>query len=494
MNTPETRPDQSTPIPIALDAIDDGTDEAAARFESNRRYDHRPAIENVDRPTLVLTTRDQPPPKPKSNAKLVALLCGLVVGALALGAYLGRQGQPIANVNPDNAVASPSLANDAQAAVEPLEGDTRPPATVVSAPETSQEPAEAPVEAIVAPTVVAGAPDESAFLAKFAALDLEKLAFVPGEVDLTGGGMEALDRLTDLLLAYPSQPVELRVRTYSESTPGRNHGLSLHQSNALLTKLEAAGVGTDRLTIVGLGSIDTDRPTAAAALFLDAANSDIGQQEDDLFPLIIEEPFAGSFDQSSVESLVAVSAKLGDSPVSLVGYAWSEPTAEANHELSHAMLDAAAAVMISNGIPASQIETVGLGSAAASLAQRTTVVTAVAGPTAAIAVSLGAIPVDAVSFEEDSAVLTSSGRETLTSIAAVLTSQADIEVEIAVHYYQAATSQGNHDVSRQLADSIGDYLADAGVALQRLRLVAHGDPPHFAVPGRSSAVTFTVIR
>ena len=450
---------------------------AAARFEANRQLDRRPPLEHLDRPNLVLSTRDEVSADAPSRFAGIPSLAGVLLMTLGVGAVLGWQLRPQVGQGSAQGPAVPAVRNSEDATTN-LE--TRP-ATVRS--ESSANPTALPVAA-----------DPELFVSEIAALDLRELTFVPGEINLTQGGIETAERLIDLLVAYPGQPVELRVRTYSESTPGQNHGLSVHQANVLGSILANAGVQRDRLTVVGIGSSDAQQTASAAAILFDSVIPSVRERLQFQGPLTLNEPFGGTFDADSLEVLDAVGAAVGDSPVVLVGYTWSGSSDHLNHELSHDLLDRAALQLEAAGVPASRIMSVGLGSAPVEISQRSTVVTATAGDDAAIAVALRSIAPDAVSFVPGTGELTPAGMRALNSVPPILQAHPDAVVEVAVHSYQLPTSQANHDLSRVQADAIETYLYDQGLMADRLLMVAHGDPPHFAVPGRDSVVTFTVLR
>lgn len=496
-------------------------EDAAERFAANRRYDYRPAIENVDRPVLVFTTRDSASEPSGSSLPLFAMLGGLALLAFGAGAFFGLRMLPVDDVSvvggsrlffatadevlgetaevptsADGLTSSNAGAADAAANAGAVDAEVGNAATT-GASAVDVNDALTPEELLAADrggrSVLEG-DDDAAFLSQLESLDLDVLTFVSGGIDPTPEGIEALGELAEVLLAHPGQSVELRVRAYSESTPGRNHGLSVHQANVLKSMLTEAGVGDGRISVVGIGSPKLDRPAAAAALFFDSSNDAVHQELSSLGPIVLEEPFEGSFDQDSLGLLVEAAAIADGSSLLLVGYSWDAETEALNHDQSHELLDAASRALAALGVPAEQVSSVGLGSEAVPLAERTTVVSVVGGSSAGLAVLLAAVAVDAVSFEPGTATLTQMGTETLGDVAQSLQAHEDVQIEVAVHFYGRATSQANHDASQLHAAAIGDYLREIGVPAERLRLVAHGDPPHFAVPGRQGHVTFTVVR
>ncbi len=479
------------------------TQTAAARFAANRRYDQRPAIENVERPSLVLTTRNVAPAQGPRNVRRIAAGAGCVAAALVAGTLLGLrlgtedQAAPIESAVAVRTPTTVAVVTDADVAGLVPSSTIIPPPPITSPPTSVEAPP--PTKLLPNPPLAKSLgeferADTEPFLAELESVGLDRLVFVPGEVNLTPEGIQTLERLADVLLAYPEQPLELRVRTYSESTAGQNHGMSVHQANMLGSMLATAGVGTDRLSVVGLGSHDAERPTASAALFVESAALETQVDLASQFPIVFQEPFSGTFDAAQLDVLKTVAAASGDSRLELVGYAWSGSDADANHHLSHELLDAAVALLEGLDVSADQLSSVGLGGAEVPLADHTTVVTAAVGEAAAVSLAFAAVPVDAVAFVSGTAELAPSGEETMASVAEILRANPEVRVEVAVHFYGGTTSQQNHDASKLQGDTISNHLAAVGVEPERLRVVAHGDPPHFAVPGRSSVVTFTVIR
>ncbi len=479
METTETDTTVQAGPRVADLQLDGGEQTAAERFAANRRYDHRPAIENIDRPTLVLTTRTAPS-EPSGTVYSPFLLAACAIVCVLLGGVvLGwlRSSGGASESTPELAVAE--AVSVAGAGI----GQNEPPSeAAAAAPDPVRAETGEPT-----PHVESHAAPEHALSAQIADLNLDRVTFVPGEAILTPGALVELGRLAEVLQEHPTEPVDVRVRTYSESTPGRNHGLSVLQANAIAAALVGASVEADRVSVIGLGSEGTERPRASAALFLDVAG---GQPVE---PLIFDTPVSGSLSDSSHQTLEAAAIAVGDAEISLVGYAWSEPNESANHDASHALVDQVAEVLMAAGLRDSQIERVGLGSTSVPIADRSTELTIEVGARAAIAVELGGLSLEAVSFVQGGTTLTPQATASLDRVVAALRRSPEARIGIDVHFYGTSDSQTNHDLSRLQATSIESYLMDHGIDEGRVRLAAHGDPPHFEHADRDSVVTLTVL-
>lgn len=80
-----------------------------------------------------------------------------------------------------------------------------------------------------------------------------------------------------------------------------------------------------------------------------------------------------------------------------------------------------------------------------------------------------------VTFDFDSSELTSSARTALNDVASVLTQYTDTRVNIAGHTDSTGDASYNQRLSERRAESVGSYLAQAGVASNRLAMRGYGE-------------------
>lgn len=80
-----------------------------------------------------------------------------------------------------------------------------------------------------------------------------------------------------------------------------------------------------------------------------------------------------------------------------------------------------------------------------------------------------------VTFGFDSSELTTSARSALNDVASVLTQYTDTRVNIAGHTDSTGDAGYNQRLSERRAESVGSYLAQSGVARQRLQMRGYGE-------------------
>lgn len=79
-----------------------------------------------------------------------------------------------------------------------------------------------------------------------------------------------------------------------------------------------------------------------------------------------------------------------------------------------------------------------------------------------------------VTFGFDSSELTVQARNALNDVANVLTQYTDTRVNIAGHTDSTGSVSYNQRLSERRAEAVGSYLAQAGVASNRLNMIGHG--------------------
>ncbi|MGR4070542.1 OmpA family protein [Halomonas sp. LR3S48] len=79
-----------------------------------------------------------------------------------------------------------------------------------------------------------------------------------------------------------------------------------------------------------------------------------------------------------------------------------------------------------------------------------------------------------VTFGFDSSELTPNARSALNDVASVLTQYTDTRVNIAGHTDSTGSVSYNQRLSERRAEAVGGFLAQAGVARNRLNMIGHG--------------------
>ncbi|WP_299316065.1 OmpA family protein [uncultured Halomonas sp.] len=79
-----------------------------------------------------------------------------------------------------------------------------------------------------------------------------------------------------------------------------------------------------------------------------------------------------------------------------------------------------------------------------------------------------------VTFGFDSSELTSSARNALNDVASILNQYTDTRVNIAGHTDSTGNADYNQRLSERRAESVGNYLAQSGVARNRLYMTGYG--------------------
>ena len=453
-----------------------------------RDYETRPALQNLSETYLVDSTRDSgightgASSRPESNTKIIGWMgLGIVLASVLFGGWALVGDLLLSSDEGPDVAESPASASTSEVTSELVSS---------SSDELTSAPASTSSET----------PDEDLMAAAVAAIDLGRVGFLPGTADLAAEGRLALADLAQSLLIEPDRPVEVVVRTFSEATPGENHGLSVKQAEVVLTELASHGVDPERVIAVGLGNAGTELPDVAGAVLFRSHDPNVDVGLTAIGPVVVDQP-EDQFGEAEIERLEAVAELLADSPdakLDLVGYAWSENDGDANHTRSHEILTMAARRLESAGVPANRMTEIGLGSIVVPLDEQSDhqfgVVEVETGAPAAISLALRDLTAEGVGFAVGTSELTNDGRGVLDQIAEVLSLDPNVMIEVAAHTYSEATSQANHQLSEQQGRAAVGYLVSAGIDGDRLRLVWHGDPPHFATSAASTVITFTVLR
>ena len=145
--------------------------------------------------------------------------------------------------------------------------------------------------------------------------------------------------------------------------------------------------------------------------------------------------------------------------------------------------------LISSGVEPDRLVAVGLGQSAPPG------VSVVVGPQAAAALAVSQIDTSMIDFKIHTGIMEPDSLKPIERLAEALDLDDSVRVEIAAHTYSEVTSERNHDLSHVQGETVVSTLLDEfGMEPERLEFIGHGDPPHFAESGRTSVITFTVIR
>lgn len=320
-------------------------------------------------------------------------------------------------------------------------------------------------------------------------IDLSSIEFEAGSADLTPDGQRIVNQIAEALLATPFIPVEIQVSTFSEATPGINHGLSQQRAEAIVTALTNDGVSASRLSSIGLGSRAESPLHEGAIVLFSADDPDLARELRQIDQIALEydrEISLTTDGQGTIAKIGQLLAEHAEAQLTLVGYGYGS-SPRTSHDLSHRAIDVAADALTSSGINPERLDTVGLGDAPLNLQMDSRVELKVGTPAG---ISLALQQVDGeVTFLSGTSTITSPS-ETIAEIASAINLDDDLLIELSMHTYTEPSSQRNHDLSRLQGEALVDALIAEGVDPQRLHMVAHGDPPHFARPGRETLVTF----
>ena len=322
-----------------------------------------------------------------------------------------------------------------------------------------------------------------------AAVDHDRIRFEPGTEQLTTDGLAAVSDIAEILVTNPFIPVEVEIRTFTEATPGENHGLSVLQAYAVTEALIAAGVDPARLTAVGLGGSD-ELPDVDQLVRFGSNDSETDRllTSIDVRRIVFDPSGAVAGGDDTIEQIVDAMATNPSATLDLVGYAYVGD-ADTSHDRSHVITDAVAARLTAAGLNRDRIEIIGLGDTPTQFDAETTVEFEV-GPPAALTLALRQIDESRIQFEGNTATLTADGASTLIEVANALQLDPEQRVEISTHSYGEATSSGNHQLSHRQGDAIIEALVAAGIDADRLVLKAHGDPIAFRQGNRAGYVSF----
>ncbi len=324
-----------------------------------------------------------------------------------------------------------------------------------------------------------------------ATVDHERLRFERGTAALTPDGVAVAAELAAVLVANPFIPVEVEIHTYTEATPGENHGLSVLQAEAVVAALAANGVDPARLTAVGLGG-SYDRPEGIDQLVRFASNdSVIDRRLDAVDFLAVTFDGSGALSTGSGEVLGQVVDTMATNPsatLDLVGYAYLGDS-DTSHDRSHTIVDAVIERLVAGGLDRDRIDVLGLGDTPTQVVGETDVELEVGLP-AALTLALRAIDVSRIQFEPGTGNVTPDGAATLIEVANALALDPPQRIEISAHTFTESTSAANHALSHVQGDAVVDALAAAGVDPARLEVEAHGDPLAFRQGNRGGYISF----
>lgn len=326
--------------------------------------------------------------------------------------------------------------------------------------------------------------------AELATLDHQRLTFEHGTDQLTADGEAAAAEIAAVLAANPFIPVEVEIHTYTEATPGDNHGLSVRQAEAVVATLAANGVDPARLTAVGLGG-SYDIPEGIDEVVRLASNdSGVDRLLGEIDVLAIT--FDGNGElvggDAALAEVIDAMATNPSATLDLVGYAYlADP--DTSHDRSHTITDTVVERLVAGGLSADRIDVVGLGDTPNPV-EGTIDVELEVGPPAALTLALRAIDESRIQFEPGTGDLTADGASALIEVATALQLDPTQRVEVSAHSYSEPTSAENLALSQVQGEAVIEALAAAGVDPARLELEAHGDPIALRRGDRASYISF----
>ncbi len=327
-------------------------------------------------------------------------------------------------------------------------------------------------------------------VAALATIDHQRLTFEHGTDQLTADGAAVAAEIAAVLVANPFIPVEVEIHTYTEATPGENHGLSVLQAEAVVSALAANGVDPARLTAVGLGG-SSEQPEGIVELVRFASN-DSGV--DRLLGAVdfLAITFDGNGDLTDgnavLGEVVDIMATNPSATLDLVGYAYLGDS-DASHDRSHTVTDTVVELLGAGGLGRQRIDVVGLGDTPTQVEGTTDVELEVGSP-AALTLALRAVDTSRIQFVPGTGDPTADGASALIEVATALELDPTQRIEISAHAYGAPTSAENHVLSHVQGDGVVEALADLGIDPARLEVESHGDPIAFRRGNRASYISF----
>lgn len=326
------------------------------------------------------------------------------------------------------------------------------------------------------------------------------LGFEPGTVELTPAAEANLDRNVAAAQGAAPAPVVITVRTFTEATPEQNRELSKRQAAAVAEQLTSRGLPTSEVVIRGLGAAPFGPDLPVANFVVARANLGADQLQQamaDLGPFEIG--IETATDELRPESLFALD-RLGeamaahrDGSVSLAGYAYAQPSEDGNKQAATAAVAAARDYLTANH----QIDPdrlVLLAPGALPFVLGPTVGGHVevhwgAGPEVADIYGLTETP---VTFAVGSDALSGAVIEQLDRLADLLIGH-PITAVLSVRASSEPSEGANQRLSVGRADAINNYLVDAGVPEDRVRVFGVGDVTSLRSADAGDDLTITVV-
>lgn len=414
------------------------------------------------------------------------MLALLGAGVLFLGGFLAGRLNDDSGVNiAQEAAPSAPAQDDGEAGADESSSPEALRANVGAGTSSNGSLGQGDVEAVAA-TV-------EAIEAELAKIDLTSVTFVRGTDELADGAQETLRRVADVLIENPSIPVEVETSTFTEPTPGENHGLSVLQAQAIASFLIDQGVDGNRLVIVGLGSPFDAGLGQETLLLFDSENAglaaDLARLDPTAFELVEDDDISVP-GQTMLEQMSRLLQAHPGASVRLIGYSSARSESE-SHDRSHLVVDSAARYLTELGIDGSRLVTVGMGNSPRRVDVATVVKLEVGFSAAASA--MNQVVTEQLTFLTGTSEFTDSGLEAIVALAEAMSVDPASKVEISVHTYTEADSDLNHELSRRQGGAIGAALAGLGIDADRIVVLGHGDPPQFAEPGRDTYISLNPI-
>ncbi len=334
-------------------------------------------------------------------------------------------------------------------------------------------------------------------------LDLTSLRFEPGTTELDARSAVIVTELGALLAEQPAVPVTISVRTYTESTPAGNFGLSSDQADAVAAALVAAGAAPDQIRSRGLGA--TPLSQAEPVPNFVALTPQFGDRRLDE-TLAGQSPFALGLPATATDDvwplrpdgLLAIGetadalSTYPDAEVGAAGYSFLPPSqAGIRTEADTAAAELADFLVTAYGIDSRQITTIIPGSAVfVPTPEHGNHIWLQTGPASQGAFDVASVDPGAITFEPGSADLDAEGLAAVRALADILTASG-ATVVVDVRSYESADAATDQALSEDRSDTLESALLTAGVAPEQLRMYASGASSYVLGDG-GSAITMTV--
>ncbi len=327
------------------------------------------------------------------------------------------------------------------------------------------------------------------------------VGFVPGTTELTETSQATLQLVAASVAELPPEPTAITVRTFTQPTAEANRELSEQQAVALGDYLAALGVEFGGLSLRGVGAAPLAQAMPVENFVVarpSLRTTDITDTIAAIGPFEIGvDPDSLQLRPESIQALSQIGTALNRSDegsVSLAGYSYDRPTAEANKAMATAAVDAAREYLTTvHQIDPTRLLVLAPGSLPYVLGPtQGGHVEIKRGRSVAVDVAVHSVEQPLVSFAAGSDALSGAAAEELGRVAGLLT-EAEAQAVISVRSSGESSADANRRLSDLQADAIASYLADTGLAEGQVRVYGVGDIERLRSDTATSEVTITVL-